>query len=94
MTLIIGDSIAEGLCRYMGVWDHYFGKHRVNLGIRGDKVKDVIWCIRNLDVNKEVRYDVSLCRTNNINKNIPTDIVKGIKYMIQLENVNFTTTEL
>ena len=78
----------------MGVWDHYFGKNRVNVRIRGDKVKDVIWHIRTLDVNKEVRYVALLCRTNNINKNIPADIVKGIKYMIQLGNVNFTTTKL
>ena len=41
-TLIIGDSIAKGLLRYMDVWDRYFGKHTVNLGIRGDKVEDVI----------------------------------------------------
>ena len=78
----------------MGVWEHYFGKNRVNVGIRGDKVKDVIWHISKLDVNKEVRYVALLCRTNNINKNIPADIVKGIKYMIQLGNVNFTTTKL
>ena len=78
----------------MGVWDHYFGKNRVNVRIRGDKVKDVIWHIRKLDVNKEVRYVALLCRTNSINKNIPADIVKGIKYMIQLGNVNFTTTKL
>ena len=25
-TLIIGDSIAKGLCRYMDLWDRYFGK--------------------------------------------------------------------
>ena len=41
-TLIIGDSIAKGLCRYMDVWDRYFGKHTVNLSIGGDKVEDVI----------------------------------------------------
>ena len=41
-TLIIGDSIAKGLPRYMDVWDRYFGKHTVNLGIGGDKVEDVI----------------------------------------------------
>ena len=83
-TLIIGDSIAKSLRRYMGVWDRYFGKHTVNLGIGGDKVADVIWRIRNLDVNKKIRYVVLTCGTNNINKNVPADILKGIKYAIQL----------
>ena len=54
-TLIIGDSIAKSLRRYMDVWDRYFGKHTVNLGIGGDKVEDVIWRIGNLDPSREVR---------------------------------------
>ena len=32
-TLIIGDTIAKVIRRYMDVWDHYFGKYTVNLGI-------------------------------------------------------------
>ena len=36
--LIIGDSITKCFCRYMDVWGRYFGKHTVNLGIRGDKM--------------------------------------------------------
>ena len=40
----------------MDVWDHYFAKHTVNLGIKGDKVEDVIWRIGKLDINKELRY--------------------------------------
>ena len=32
-TLIIGETIAKGLRRYMDVWDRYFGKYTVNLGI-------------------------------------------------------------
>ena len=54
-TLIIGDSIAKSVRMYMDVWDRYFGKHTVNLGIRGDKVEDVIWRIGNLDPSREVR---------------------------------------
>ena len=88
-TIIIGDSIAKGLCRYMYVWDCYFGKHTVNLGTGGDKVEDVIWRIGNLDVNKKVRYVVLIYGTNNINKNVPADIFKGIKYAIQLVKCKF-----
>ena len=88
-TLIIGDSIGTGLCRYMDVWDRYFGKHTVNLGIGGDKNEDVIWRIGNLDPSREVRYVVFICETNNIDKNLPADIVKGIKYAIQLVKCKF-----
>ena len=77
----------------MDVWDRYCGKHTVNPGIGGDKVEDVIWSIGNLDVNKEVRYVVLICGTNNIDKNIPADIVKGIKYVIQLVKCNITTAK-
>ena len=78
----------------MDVWDRYCGKHTVNLGIGGEKAKDVIWRIGDLGVNREVRYVVLICGTNNIDKNVPADIVKGIKYAIRLENVNFTTVKL
>ena len=80
--LILGDSIAKGLRRYIDVWDRYLGKHTVNLGIGGDKVEGAIWRIGNLAVNKEVRYVVLICGTNNIDKNVPAYIVKGIKYAI------------
>ena len=73
----------------MDVWDRYFGKNTINLGIVGDKVEDVIWRIGNLDTNKEVRYVVLICGTNNIGKNVPADIVKGIKYAIQLIKYKF-----
>ena len=87
--LILGDSIAKGLRRYIDVWDRYLGKHTVNLGIGGDKVEGAIWRIGNLAVNKEVRYVVLICGTNNIDKNVPAGIVKGIKCAIQLVKYKF-----
>ena len=89
LKVIIDDPIAIGLCRYTDVWNHYFGKHTVSLGIRGDKVEDVIWHTGNLDANKELRYVVLTCTTNNINKNVPEDIINSIKYAIQLIKYNF-----
>ena len=73
----------------MNVWDRYFGKHTVNLGIGWDKVEDASWRIGNLDPSREVRYVVLICGTNNIDKNLPADIVKGIKYAIQLVKYKF-----
>ena len=86
---MIGDSIAKGLRRYMDVWNRYFGKHTVNLGIGGDKIEDVIWRIDNLDPSREVRYVVLIRGTSNIYENLPADIVKVIKYAIQLVKCKF-----
>ena len=44
--------------------------------------------IRRLDTNKDVRYFVLICGTN-IDKNVPADIVKSIKYCIQLIKCKF-----
>ena len=63
----------------MDVWHRYFGKNTVNLGIGRNKVEDVIWRIGNLDPSREVRYVVLICGTNNIDKNLPAEIVKNIK---------------
>ena len=62
--------------------------------IIGDKVEDVIWCIGSLDVNEEVRYVVLICGINNIDKNIPADIVKGIKYAIHLVKCKFNNCKV
>ena len=85
---MIGDYITKCLWRYTNFWDYYFGKHTVNCGIGGDKVEDVVWSIGNVDANKEMR-DFLICETNSINNNVPEDIVKGIKYVIQLIKRNF-----
>ena len=84
LMLIIRDSIAKGLGRYMDLWDRYFGKHTVTFDNRGEKVEDVVSRIRNLHANKEVKYFVLVCGINNIDKNVPEDILKGTKYAIQL----------
>ena len=61
----------------------------VNLGIGEDKVEDVIWRIGDLDVNKEEKYVALICETTNIDKNVLAEIVKGIKYAIQLIRCKF-----
>ena len=38
--IIIGDSIATGLRRYLHIWKNYF-KDALNLGISGDRVENV-----------------------------------------------------
>lgn len=82
----MSDSITKGLCRYINVWNSYFGKHNINLGIERYKVEELVQRIRNLNANKEVGYVVLICATNKINKNVPENIVRGI--------LNFTTQEV
>ena len=37
-TVLLGDSLIQGLSRYTKVWNLFFGKDTLNCGIRGDKV--------------------------------------------------------
>ena len=92
--MIIADSIAKGLHRYTNVWNLYFEKHTVNHGIGEDKVENVVWRIGNVNENEELRYVVLICGTNNIDKNAPEDIVKGIKYAIRLVKSKFYSSKI
>ena len=43
-TLLLGDSIIDGLARYQIVWKKYFvSLNAINLGIGGDHVENVLW---------------------------------------------------
>ena len=42
-TVLLGDSLIQGLSRYTKVWDSLFGKNTLNCDIRGDKVENVLW---------------------------------------------------
>ena len=92
--MIIADSIAKGLRRYINVWNLYFEKHTVNHGIGEDKVENVVWRIGNVNENEELRYVVLICGTNNIDKNLPEGIVKGNKYAIRLVKSKFYSSKI
>ena len=92
-TVIISDSVAKGLCRYKNDFKRYFGKHNVKLAIGRDTVEDVVWLIRNLNPTKYVRYIVIICGTNEINKNVPEDIIKASSTQSSKLNVKSTTVK-
>ena len=54
-TVLLGDSLIQGLCRYTKVWNSFFGKDTLNCGIRGDKVKNLLWSAEKLEFPPAIR---------------------------------------
>ena len=77
-TVLLGDSLIQGLSRYTKVWISFFGKDTLNCGIRGDKVENLLWRAENLEFPPAFRQIVTLCGTNNIEANTPNDIANGL----------------
>ena len=78
-TLLLGDSIIAGLPRYQNVWKKYFvSLNEMNLDIRGDRAKNVLWRIISLPLPLSVRNIVVQCGTNNISNDSPRDIADCI----------------
>ena len=77
-TVLLGDSIIQGLSRYKKVWNSFFGKDTLNCGIRGDKVENLLWRAEKLVFPPATRHIVIHCGTNNIEENTPNDIANGL----------------
>ena len=87
-TILIGDSIVSGLGRYQSVWDQFF-PNAVNLGVGGDLTQHVLWRVRNTRFNRNIKFIVVHCGTNNLNHHQPCDISNAlilISEKIQLYN--------
>ena len=66
-TIIIGDSIADGLNRYQSVCTKYLEPLKtLNFGIGGDRVQNVLWRAQNLPVISSLKNVAILCGTNNL----------------------------
>ena len=78
-TVLLGDSIIQGLSRYKKVWNSFFGKDTLNCGIRGDKVENLLWRAEKLEFLPAIRQIVIHCGTNNIEENTPNDIANGLR---------------
>ena len=67
------------LSRYPNEWNKYFAAiNALNLGIRGDRVENVLWLTINLPVPPFVKNVVILCGTNNIPIDTSRDIADCI----------------
>ena len=49
-------------------------KDKLNCGIRGDKVENLLWRAESLEFSPAIRQVVIHCGTNNIEANMPNDI--------------------
>ena len=77
-TVLLGDSLIQGLARSTKVWNSFFGKDILNCGIRGDKVEDLLFRGEKLEFPPAMRQIVIHCRTSNIDENTPNDITNGL----------------
>ena len=65
-SLLIGDSIIEGLTRYKGTWCNKYLPNSINFGISKDRAKSVLWRALNLPDKPYLTNVIILCGTNNI----------------------------
>ena len=77
-TVLLGNSLIQGLSRYTKVWNSFFGKDTLNCGIQGDKVENLLWRVEKLEFPPAIRQTVIHCGTNNIKENMPNDIANGL----------------
>ena len=74
-VVVIGDSIVAGLRHYPTVWRGFILRYKtINLGIGGDQVENVLWCINDILLPKSIRSVVIHCGTNNIDTNSSDEI--------------------
>ena len=98
-TLLLNDSLTQGLSRYTKVWNSFFGKDTLNCGLQGDKVQNLLWRAEKLGFPPAIRQIVIYSGTNNIEENTPNDIANGmlcsaltIKKRNSVTNVYITTS--
>ena len=78
-TLLIGDSLINGLSRYTNTWKRYLKPlDAINCGIGGDRVQNILWRCVNLPKSPSIRNAIILCGTSNIQYDTTEDIVDGI----------------
>ena len=74
-SILIGDSLMAGLHRYCKIWNNFFEPiDALNIGIRGDKMQNVLWQVQNLLISSSLKNVVILCGTNNLQQDSPEDI--------------------
>ena len=77
-TILLGDSIINGLSRYNKVWKNFFGSDTMNCGIGGDKVENILWRAENLNLPSHIKNVIIHCGTNNLHKNTSEEIADGL----------------
>ena len=83
-SIIVGDSIVEGLTCYSNRWKNLFGNRFINLGIHGDCIEHVLWHVRDVTFSSWLKNVVILCGTNSINKDPPMILFKDWLPLVHL----------
>ena len=73
-TVLLVDSLINGLSRYKKTWNSFFEKSALNCGIRGDNVENLLCRAENLEITPTIRQVVIHCGTNNIEANKSNNI--------------------
>ena len=60
-TVLLGNSLIQGVSRYAKVWNSFFGKNTLNCGIREDKVENLLWQAEKLEFPLAIRQIVIHC---------------------------------
>ena len=81
-TVLLGNSLIQGVSRYAKVWNSFFGKNTLNCGIREDKVENLLWQAEKLEFPLAIRQIVIHCGTNNIEENTPNDNANGPLFLL------------
>ena len=76
--IMIEDSIVAGLTRYTNVWKNIFWNGFLKVDIRGDRVENVLWRLRDITFPPRLKSVVILCGMNNFNEVRLHDIVQGL----------------
>ena len=98
-TLLLGDSIIDGLSQYQIAWKKYFVSNAMNLGFGGNRIENVLWRSISLPLPLSVRNIVVQPRTNNISTDSPRDIANcivdvGIIFRSKFNTVNIIICSL
>ena len=57
-TVLLGNSLIQGISRYTKVWNSFFRKDTLNCGIQGDKVKNLLSRAEKLEFPPAIRQIV------------------------------------
>ena len=83
-SIVIGDSILAGHTHYNNVWKNLFGNEFINIGIRGDCIENILWCVRDIAFPPRLKNVVILSGANNINKDFPMILFKDLLPLVHL----------
>lgn len=83
-VVFLGDSITEGWRQYPEIWTGCFGPNAANLGIKWDRVENVLWRVTAGELDRmSPRIIVILIGTNNLSRGDPPQAVAtGIRRLI------------